>query len=101
MSGSGILFLVAFGLAGIGLGGLLVTRNLIKLIVMLQLMAKGAILALAAAGMASGRPQTGQSLALTVIVVDAIVTVVALALAVQVRRRCGTLDVRELGTLKG
>lgn len=96
-----ILFAIALALAGIGLYGLLVVRNLIKLIVALQIMAKGAVLALVMAGSASGQLQLGQSLAVTVIVVDTLVAVVALALAVQVRRRCGTLDVRELGTLKG
>jgi NADH-quinone oxidoreductase subunit K len=96
-----MLFIVALGLAGIGLYGLLVMRNLIKLIVALQIMAKGAMLALVTAGAASGQLQLGQSLAVSVIVVDTLVAVVALALAVQVRRRCGTLDARELGTLKG
>lgn len=88
-------------LLGIGLYGLLVLRNLIKLIVALQLLVKGSLLALVLAGSAAGQIQLGQSLALTVIVADTLVAVVALALAVQVKRHCGTLDVRELGTLKG
>jgi NADH-quinone oxidoreductase subunit K len=88
------------GLLGLGLAGLLVTRNLIKVVVGLQVLVKGALLALVLAGRLSGQVQTGQSLALTVIVADTIVSVVALALAVQVRRQFGTLDLQALSTLR-
>jgi NADH-quinone oxidoreductase subunit K len=88
------------GLLGIGLLGLLVTRNLIKVVVGLQILVKGALLALLLAGRLSGQVQTGQTLALTVIVADTIVSVVALALAVQVRRQFGTLDLQALSTLR-
>jgi NADH-quinone oxidoreductase subunit K len=88
------------GLLGIGLAGLLVTRNLIKVVVGLQILVKGALLALVLAGRLSGQVQTGQAMALTVIVADTIVSVVALALAVQVRRRFGTLDIQALSTLR-
>ena len=40
-------------------------------------------------------------MALTVIVADTIVAVMGIALGVQIRRRVGTLDVRELSSLKG
>lgn len=89
------------GLMGIGLYGLLACRNLIKLIVALQIMVKGAVLGLVLAGYNNGQINLGQSLALTVIVADTIVAVVGLGLAVQVRRRVGTLDVRELARLRG
>ena len=88
------------GLLGIGLLGLLVTRNLIKVVVGMQVLVKGALLALILAGKLSGQVQTGQSIALTVIVADTIVSVVALALAVQVRRQFGTLDLQALSTLR-
>jgi NADH-quinone oxidoreductase subunit K len=88
------------GLIGIGLYGLLITRNLIKVVIALQILGKGALLALVAAGAVSGKINLGQSLAVVVIVVDTVVAVVALALALQVKRRMGTLDVKELSTLK-
>ena len=88
------------GLLGIGLLGLLVTRNLIKVVVGMQVLVKGAMLALVLAGRLSGQVQTGQTMALTVIVADTIVSVVALALAVQVRRQFGTLDLQALSTLR-
>lgn len=88
-------------LLGVGLYGLLLLRNLIKIVVALQILVKAVVLALVMAGSAAGQIDLGQSLATTVIVADTVVAVVALALAVQVRRRFGTLDLHALSTLRG
>jgi NADH-quinone oxidoreductase subunit K len=95
-----ILFGVA-ALLGVGLYGLLITRNLIKVVMVLQILIKAVILALVLAGRSSGNMGLGISTAATVIVADTIVAVVGLALAVQVRRRFGTLDVPKISTLRG
>lgn len=95
-----IVLLAIIGLLGIGLYTLLISRNMIKIVVGLQILVKGAMLALIAAGQLAGQAEVGESLALTVIVADTIVAVVGLSLAVQVRRHFGTLDVRALSTLK-
>lgn len=98
-----IYYIVAFaviGLISVGFYGLLVLRNLIKVFVALQIMVKGAMLALILAGVYNGDVNTGASMALTVIVADTIVAVVGLALATQVRRYFGTLDVKSLSTLR-
>jgi NADH-quinone oxidoreductase subunit K len=96
-----IALIGVLGLLGVGLYGLLAVRNLIKIVIVLQILGKSALLALIAAGQASGQTNLGQSLALTVIVADTVVAVIGLALAVQVRRQLGTLDVKELSKLKG
>lgn len=101
LSESNIVMAGVIGLLGAGLYGLLVLRNLIKIVIALQIMVKAAMLALVAAGSASGQVNLGQSLAVTVIVADTIVAVVGLALAVQVQRHFGTLDVKELSSLRG
>jgi NADH-quinone oxidoreductase subunit K len=88
------------GLLVVGLYGLLVVRNLIRLIVAMQIMVKAAIIAVILAGRASGQLQTAQALALTIIVADTIVSVFALALAVQVRRCIGSLDAEALTLLR-
>ena len=96
--------IVLFGvvtLLGVGFYGLLITRNLIKVVMVLQILVKAVILALVLAGKLSGNIGLGQSTAATVIVADTIVAVVGLALAVQVRRRFGTLDVPQISTLRG
>ena len=89
------------GLIGVGLYGLLALRHFIKLIIALQLLVKAVIMALVLAGSASGQIELGQSLAVTVIVADTIVAVVALALAVKLRRHVGTFDVTALAKLRG
>lgn len=98
------LNIILFGvvaLLGVGFYGLLITRNLIKIVMVLQILIKAVILALVLAGKLSGNIGLGQSTAATVIVADTIVAVVGLALAVQVRRRFGTLDVPKISTLRG
>lgn len=98
------LNIILFGvvaLLGVGFYGLLITRNLIKVVMVLQILVKGVILSLVLAGRLSGNIGLGISTAATVIVADTIVAVVGLALAVQVRRRFGTLDVRKISTLRG
>jgi NADH:ubiquinone oxidoreductase subunit K len=96
-----ILLVAVLALLGVGLYGLLVVRNLIKLVIALQILVKAVLLALVIAGQVSGQMNLGQSLALTVIVADTVVAVVGLALAVQVRRRFDTLDVKQFSRLKG
>ena len=88
-------------LLGVGFYTLLFKRNLIKLVIALQILVKGVMLAIIVAGMTSNRINLAQSLVITVIVADTIVAVIGMALAVQVRRQLGTLDVAELSKLRG
>ncbi|HUM24774.1 MAG TPA: NADH-quinone oxidoreductase subunit K [Anaerolineales bacterium] len=96
-----IILFGIIGLLGVGVYGLLITRNLIKVVMVLQILVKAVILAFVFSGKVSGNLGLGQSIAATVIVADTIVAVVGLALAVQVRRRVGTLDAPQVSTLRG
>jgi len=95
-----VVIIGVLGLIGVGFYGLLISRNLIKIVVALQVLVKGAMVALVLAGRMAGQINLGQSMALTVIVADTIVAVIGLALAVQVRRTVGTLDLRSLTNLR-
>ena len=88
-------------LIGIGLYGLMIVRNLVKMVAVLQILVKGAVLALVVAGNLSGHARLSQSLAATVIVADTVVAVIGLAMAVQVREHYGTLDLSKINSLKG
>jgi NADH-quinone oxidoreductase subunit K len=101
MSTLNIVMIGVLALFGTGLYGLLITRNLIKVVVGLQIIVKAALLALVAAGQASDQINLSQSLAMTVIVADTVVAVIGLALAVQVKRLLGTFDTTELSKLRG
>ena len=96
-----IILFGVIALLGVGFYGLLITRNLIKVVMVLQILIKAAVLALILAGKMSGNLGLGESTAATVIVADTIVAVVGLALGVQVRRRFGTLDVPNISTQRG
>ena len=96
-----IILIGVVALFGVGFYGLLITRNLIKVVIVLQILVKAAIVALVLAGKSSGNLGLGQSIASTVIVADTIVAVIGLALAMQVGYHFGTLDVRKISSLKG
>ena len=96
-----LCLMAVLGLVGIGLYGLLICRNLIKVVILLQILVKAAALGLILAGRMSSQINLGQSLGITVIVADTVVAVVGMALAVQVRRRLGTLDIDALSSLRG
>ncbi len=88
-------------LLGIGLYGLLVIRNLIKIVIAIQIMVKGAMLALVVAGGLNDQLNLGQSLAVAVITADTMVAIIGLALAVKIQQRFGTLNVDEVIDLEG
>jgi len=95
-----IVLIIILGLAGIGLYCLLITRNLIKVVIALQLIIKGVVVAFMLAAHLAQQDNLGQTLALTVIVADTIVAVVGLSLAVQIRLRTGSLDIKTISNLK-
>jgi len=89
------------GLLGVGFYGLMVSRNLIKVVIALQILVKAAVLGLVVAGRESNQINLVQSIGVTVIVADTVVAVVGMAFAIQIRRRLGTLDIRKLSKLRG
>ena len=94
------LLVGVLALLGIGLYSLMMSRNLIKVMIALQILVKSALLGIVLAGDISGQINLSQSLAITVIVADTIVAVIGIALVVQIRRQVGTMDVKELSRLR-
>ncbi|MEO0124585.1 MAG: NADH-quinone oxidoreductase subunit NuoK [candidate division WOR-3 bacterium] len=91
----------AFILFFIGLYCLLSMRNLIKLLIGIEIIAKGVTLALISASSVKGLILTGQSLVITFIVVEVCAIAVALALVINLYRHTGSLDVKKLTKLRG
>lgn len=75
-----------------GLYALLVTRNLLRVLMGLELLTKAVTLLLVLAGYATGRALFTQSLVITLIVVEVVVIAVAAGLVVNVHRVHGSLD---------
>lgn len=85
----------------IGLYCLLTSRNMIKLLIGLEIMAKSAVLAFITAGYARGETFFTQSLVITFIVVEVSIVAVAMALVINAYKNTGSLDIRSLTKLKG
>jgi NADH:ubiquinone oxidoreductase subunit K len=98
---TGLWFAAALVMLLVAIYGLLLARNLIKIVIIIQILVKAAMLALVAASTVSGQLALGQSLAVTVVVADTIVVVIGLALAIRAQARFGTLDVDQIVELEG
>ena len=109
-------YIVAIWLFIIGLYGIITSRNLIHLIICLSVVQSSTYLLLLAVGYRAGgaapifydiplgTPAVDpvvQALTLTDVVVEATVTALLLALAVQAHKRFGTLDPDELRSMRG
>ena len=88
-------------LVGTGLYCLLTMKNTVKLLIGIEVIAKGVTLALVAGGFARRNLMLAQCLVITVIVVDVAVIATALALIININRHTKSLDVRKLTRLKG
>ncbi len=84
-----------------GLFLLLVQRNLLRIVLAVEVLAKGVTLMLLAAGVHRGAVPMAQSLIVTFIVVETILAAVLLAIIVVCQRTNASLDVRLLARLKG
>jgi len=88
-------------LIGIGIYGLLTMKNMVKLLIGIEIIAKGVTLALIVTGATKDNLMLAQSLVISVIVVDVAVLATALAIIIRINRHTKSLDVRKLTKLKG
>ena len=91
------LFLV-FGIGVVltlitGFYSIITTRNLIRTLIGLEVLTKGATLAIIVAGYISGRMGLAQALAITLIVIEVVVMVVAVGIVLGIFRHSKSLDV--------
>jgi NADH-quinone oxidoreductase subunit K len=92
--------LLAAILFTMGLVGLLVRRNLLFVLMSIEIMLNAAGLAFVVAGARWGKPD-GQVAFLFILTIAASEVAVGLALVLQYHRRFGTLDSQAAGELKG
>ncbi|MGE5581283.1 MAG: NADH-quinone oxidoreductase subunit NuoK [Bacillota bacterium] len=85
----------------IGLYTLLLAKNLIRMLIGFEIMTKGVTLAIVSAGNANGRIALGQSLVITMIVVEVVSIAIALAIVMLIHKKKNSLNVRKLTNLKG
>ena len=93
-----LLVAIAGVLFAVGLAGLIGRNNLIRMVIGLEFLGKGASLLLVTAGFAAGDTAVSQAMVFTLIAIEAVVAAVALALVILVKRRMGSLDSAMAGT---
>ncbi len=106
MSGESWQLFLTFGffvvlMAVSGLYCLLVTRNMIRAIIGLELLIKAVTLLVIAVGFVTGRTAVTQAMVITIIVIEVVVAAVAVGIALRVWRYNESLDVQQLRKLKG
>jgi len=88
-------------LIGIGICCLLTRRNIIQLLIGIEVIAKGVTLSFILAGFFQGNEQIAQAIVITIILIEVITMAVAMSLAVMVHRHTGSLDIKDLRRLRG
>ncbi|HYA48179.1 MAG TPA: NADH-quinone oxidoreductase subunit K [Burkholderiales bacterium] len=89
------------GLVAAGLYALLAKRNLIRLLIGIEIIGKGVTLLLLATGFVRDNILLAQALVVTYIVIEVSLVATALAIIINVYRHTRSLDVRKLAKLKG
>lgn len=85
----------------IGLYCMLVTFNLIRALIGLELVIKAVTLLLVLSGYINGHTALTQSLVITLIVVEVVLIAVAVGVVIAIYAHNGSLDVRQIRKLKG
>jgi len=104
MSGPEVILICSFCLLCIGLYGLVAKRNLIRLVIALEVLVNASCLAFAALASMSGPGRSDPVVGVLIIIVLAIGSCIAafgLALALAIYKRLGTVDAWRLRELKG
>jgi len=85
----------------IGVYSLLVTRNLLRVLIGMEILTKGVTLLLVAAGYITGQVNVIQPVIITMIVVEVVIIAVAAGVVIAAYRNNGTVNVGALRNLKG
>ncbi|NUN52732.1 MAG: NADH-quinone oxidoreductase subunit K [Planctomycetaceae bacterium] len=96
-----VLLGAAAGLFGAGLWCLFSRTHLVRMVLGLELLGKAVTLVLAAGGLRHGDMGNAQAMIFTLVVVEAVVAAVALALVIRIRASHGTLDAALLAGRRG
>ncbi len=80
---------------------LIVTYNLVRALIALEILTKSVTLFIILAGFVTGRTALAQALAITLIVIEVVVIAVAVGIVLCVYKNIKTIDARNLKNIKG
>jgi NADH-quinone oxidoreductase subunit K len=85
----------------IGIYALLFSKNMIRILIGLEIMVKGLTLALVSSAQETSSVALGQTLFITMLLIEVVVAVIVLAFVVNVYENTESLDVGKLTRLRG
>jgi len=91
-----IIFLTIVLLYIIGFYCLITTRNLIRILIALEILTKGITLVLIYAGQVSGQMSTAQSMVITLIIIEVVILAVAAGIIINIFNINDSVDVRKI-----
>lgn len=91
-----IIFLTVVLLYIIGFYYLITTRNLIRILIALELLTKGLTLTLIYVGQLNGQMATAQSMVITLIIIEVVILAVAAGIIINIFNHTDSLDVRKI-----
>jgi NADH:ubiquinone oxidoreductase subunit K len=80
---------------------ILTTKNLIRILIGVELLTKAVTLLIILGGYVTARPALAQALVIALIIVEVVVIAVAAGLVIGIFRHNGSLDTRNIKNLKG
>lgn len=84
-----------------GLYCIIVTKNLMRTLIGLEILTKAVTLLLIVAGYTTGRVAQAQAFVITLIVIEVVVIAIAAGVVLSVFRHTGSIDAKNLRNLKG
>jgi NADH:ubiquinone oxidoreductase subunit K len=96
-----ILIIAVVLVLGVGIYSLIATRNLLRILLSVEILMKGATLLLIGAGYLTGDMATAQAYVITAIIIEVVLLVEATGIVLGAYRANNTLNTRELNNLKG
>lgn len=83
-----------------GLYSLITTKNLVRMVISLELLTKSVMLLIIVIGYIIKRPGLAQSMVITMIVIEVSTVAVAVGIAVGLFRHYGTLNIQQIRSFK-
>lgn len=96
-----LFIIAALLLLAIALYGMIVTRNLMRILLSIEICTKAVTLLMIGAGYMTGNMAVAQSYVITIIVIEVMILVVATGILFGVYKNNGSLETDKLNNLKG
>jgi len=88
-------------LVGIGIFCLIAKKNLIQILIGIEIIAKGVTLSFVTAGYLLGNEKIAQAMVITIILIEVVTASIAMSIIVNVYKHTDSIDVKDIKRLKG